>query len=242
MVFRKGVSEVVANVLIILLVIVGVAVIWAVVKPTIQKTSEAVQSDCFTIQLAPVKCEINLEPTSSNFGNVTYTIKRTSGQGDLRQIALSYTGKVIYYSNNLVLTNLNLYVAYLLNQNQALVKENAQDLDELETFSIIKSAINNRDFNFDALANGINLSASTAGIVSTSILTLQSIQPSLNIDLFYLPSTITAHPIIGDEGLICDVGTQPIDCSCTGSLCASVASLSQAEPKCNSLPCTATLS
>ncbi len=56
---RKGVSEVVANVLIVLLVIVGVAVIWAVVKPTIQKASDTVQSDCFTVQVEPQSCELS---------------------------------------------------------------------------------------------------------------------------------------------------------------------------------------
>ena len=53
---RKGVSEVVANVLIVLLVIVGIAVIWSVVKPTIDKSSNAVRSDCFTVQVEPVSC------------------------------------------------------------------------------------------------------------------------------------------------------------------------------------------
>ena len=53
---RKGVSEVVANVLIVLLVIVGIAVIWSVVKPTIDKSSQQIQSDCFTVQVEPVSC------------------------------------------------------------------------------------------------------------------------------------------------------------------------------------------
>ena len=53
---RKGVSEVVANVLIVLLVIVGIAVIWSVVKPTIERASDTVQSDCFTVQVEPQSC------------------------------------------------------------------------------------------------------------------------------------------------------------------------------------------
>ena len=54
---RKGVSEVVANVLIVLLVIVGIAVIWSVVKPTIERTADTVQSDCFTVQVEPQSCD-----------------------------------------------------------------------------------------------------------------------------------------------------------------------------------------
>src|SRR3989344_181788 len=53
---RKGVSEVVANVLIVLLVIVVIAVILSVVKPTIERTADTVQSDCFTVQVEPQSC------------------------------------------------------------------------------------------------------------------------------------------------------------------------------------------
>jgi FlaG/FlaF family flagellin (archaellin) len=50
---KKGVSEVVANVLIVLLVIVGVAVVWAVVKPTLDKSSKQIAgaNDCFGANL-----------------------------------------------------------------------------------------------------------------------------------------------------------------------------------------------
>ncbi len=53
---KKGVSEVVANVLIVLLVIVGVGVIWSVVKPTIDKAGKDINADCFTAKVSPVSC------------------------------------------------------------------------------------------------------------------------------------------------------------------------------------------
>ena len=55
---KKGVSEVVANVLIVLLVIVGIAVIWSVVKPTIDKGAGGIQNagDCFSVSVSPVSC------------------------------------------------------------------------------------------------------------------------------------------------------------------------------------------
>ncbi len=84
---RKGVSEVVANVLIVLLVIVGVAVIWAVVKPTIQKASDTVQSDCFTVQIEPQSCIIYAGAT----GNMTnLTIKRNPGAGNFDDIEVVF--------------------------------------------------------------------------------------------------------------------------------------------------------
>ena len=74
---KKGVSEVVANVLIVLLVIVGVAVIWSVVKPTIDKGAKGIQSDCFTLSVEPVKCVIlPIVPTS-----IDVTVKRNPGLG-----------------------------------------------------------------------------------------------------------------------------------------------------------------
>ena len=55
---RKGVSEVVANVLIVLLVIVGIAVIWSVVKPTVDKGSQGIKTgaECLSLSLEPVSC------------------------------------------------------------------------------------------------------------------------------------------------------------------------------------------
>ena len=54
---KKGVSTVVANVLIVLLVIVGIAVIWAVVNPTLEKSAKGIQTaDCFNVKVKPVSC------------------------------------------------------------------------------------------------------------------------------------------------------------------------------------------
>ncbi len=74
---RKGVSEVVANVLIVLLVIVGIAVIWSVVKPTIDKGAKGIQSDCITLSVDPVKCVLD----ASGGSNVIVTVKRNTGLG-----------------------------------------------------------------------------------------------------------------------------------------------------------------
>ncbi len=84
MLSKKGVSEVVANVLIVLLVIVGIAVIWSVVKPTIDKGAAGVQADCFTIGVEPVSCDV-----SGTMANVT--IKRNPGAGTFETIEILFS-------------------------------------------------------------------------------------------------------------------------------------------------------
>lgn len=76
---KKGVSEVVANVLIVLLVIVGIAVIWSVVKPTIDKGAQGVQADCFTVSVEPVSCAIAGTTATVN-------VKRNPGAGDFTNV------------------------------------------------------------------------------------------------------------------------------------------------------------
>ncbi len=82
---RKGVSEVVANILIVLLVIVGIAVIWSVVKPTIDKGAKGIQGDCFTVSVQPVSC------TSPN-GKWKVGVKRNPGAGTFEKIELLFNG------------------------------------------------------------------------------------------------------------------------------------------------------
>jgi FlaG/FlaF family flagellin (archaellin) len=83
---KKGVSEVVANVLIVLLVIVGIAVIWSVVKPTIDKGAKGVQADCFTVALEPVSCTA----AGSVEGNYNVVVKRNPGAGNFEEVHLLF--------------------------------------------------------------------------------------------------------------------------------------------------------
>lgn len=76
---RKGVSEVVANVLIVLLVIVGIAVIWSVVKPTIDKGAKGINADCFTVSVEPVSCDLTTNMVK---------IKRNPGSGTFEDIEI----------------------------------------------------------------------------------------------------------------------------------------------------------
>jgi len=55
---KKGISAVIANVLIVLLVIASIGIIWAVVRPTIQSAGEQVSSDCFSLLINAESCSI----------------------------------------------------------------------------------------------------------------------------------------------------------------------------------------
>ena len=82
---KKGVSEVVANVLIVLLVIVGVAVIWSVVKPTIDKSAKGIETGtaCTGVSLEVVSCA-----RGANDWDVV--VKRNTGAGELTGLKLIF--------------------------------------------------------------------------------------------------------------------------------------------------------
>ena len=56
MVMRKGISGVVATILIVLLVVVSVAILWGAVRPLISSTNNRVQPDCLTVDLDVTSC------------------------------------------------------------------------------------------------------------------------------------------------------------------------------------------
>ena len=83
---RKGVSEVVANVLIVLLVIVGIAVIWSVVKPTVDKGAQGIKtgSECLSLSLEAVSCTYT--GTAA-----TVIVKRNPGAGNFENLELVFS-------------------------------------------------------------------------------------------------------------------------------------------------------
>lgn len=88
---KKGVSEVVANVLIVLLVIVGVAVIWSVVKPTIDKSAEQIDTGCFEVSLEATSCKSNPAVTTTTATTKwDVVVKRSTGAGKLTGMKLIF--------------------------------------------------------------------------------------------------------------------------------------------------------
>lgn len=79
---KKGLSDIVTNVLIILLVLVAVGIIWLFLRPTVSSVGNVQGStDCLTIDVQPVSCT----------GGNTVTIKRNAGVGALRGIVVVST-------------------------------------------------------------------------------------------------------------------------------------------------------
>ena len=74
---RKGISEVVTVILIILLSVAAIIIVWQVVKPLIERPASSAQTDCVTV---------SLEITSASKAAGTVIVKRSPGAGDLTAI------------------------------------------------------------------------------------------------------------------------------------------------------------
>ena len=81
---RKGISGVVATILIVLLVVVSVAILWGAVRPLISSTNNRVQPDCLTV---------DLDVTSCVYANniVDVVVKRGVGEGDVTAIKFAFS-------------------------------------------------------------------------------------------------------------------------------------------------------
>jgi len=71
---KRGLSQVVTTVIIILLVLAAIAIIWSFVRPVIESSSQQISADCSTIDLEVASCTTD---------GTSYVIKRNVGQGDL---------------------------------------------------------------------------------------------------------------------------------------------------------------
>ena len=85
---KKGLSDIVTNVLIILLVLVAVSIIWLFLRPTIQQGAGSLggAADCLTVQIEPVSCEYPGQGTDQYI-----QVRRKAGAGALNEVALIFT-------------------------------------------------------------------------------------------------------------------------------------------------------
>lgn len=72
---KKGLSDVITTVLIILLVLAAVAIIASFALPAIRKGASQINSDCLTQQLIPTVCKV----TSTTTKNTDVTLKWVEG-------------------------------------------------------------------------------------------------------------------------------------------------------------------
>ncbi|MCX6748530.1 MAG: hypothetical protein NT076_02910 [Candidatus Pacearchaeota archaeon] len=70
---KRGLSSIVATVLIILLVIVAIGIVWAVLKPSITKSAQSANLDCIKIdlELEAMNCSAGQFRVTSKAGDVT---------------------------------------------------------------------------------------------------------------------------------------------------------------------------
>ena len=82
---KRGLSEIVTNVLIILLVLVSVGIIWAVLNSTIRNGTGQLggAADCLTVQLEPISCDST---------NNEVTLRRGAGEGALKEVSIVVSG------------------------------------------------------------------------------------------------------------------------------------------------------
>lgn len=88
---KRGLSDIVTNVLIILLVLVAVTIIWFFLRPTIEGGAGQLggAGDCLTVQLEPVSCSF----VSSSGGTSLYDVevKRNPGSATVSDLKLVFT-------------------------------------------------------------------------------------------------------------------------------------------------------
>lgn len=84
---KRGLSEVVTTVLLILLVIAAIGIIWGFVQPFLTRGGEAVTTVCLTLDIQPVNCKINYNVGgTATTANITY--KWAAGDAQLSGVKL----------------------------------------------------------------------------------------------------------------------------------------------------------
>lgn len=88
---RRGLSEVVTTVLIILVVLAALVLIWAAVRPLLNKASSDIggSGDCLVLDLETVSCTLDSEQVGSIVANVV--VKRGATEGDLTGVRFVFS-------------------------------------------------------------------------------------------------------------------------------------------------------
>ena len=83
---KRGISSVVSNALLILIVTISVGTVWVLVTKTTEKPTNQMGNDCLTLNLAPLSCTI--DSTNPNAPQINFIVQRKSGQGTLSGVKL----------------------------------------------------------------------------------------------------------------------------------------------------------
>tara|TARA_Y100000034_G_scaffold127740_1_gene181135 strand:- start:94 stop:1182 length:1089 start_codon:yes stop_codon:yes gene_type:complete len=96
---KKGISAVVASILIVLLTVASVAIIWVIIRPTIEKTGQGIEfgSREFNMGLKILGDKIELD---RDIKSVAFVVKRKAGKADLtglKVILLDSEGNIAFF-------------------------------------------------------------------------------------------------------------------------------------------------
>lgn len=82
---RRGLSDVVTTVLIILLVLAAVAIIWGYLRGALEQSGSQITGACLTLDLKPLSCNV-----SANGLSATVRYGRNSGEATLSNVTLVF--------------------------------------------------------------------------------------------------------------------------------------------------------
>lgn len=109
---KKGLSEVVTAILIVLLAVAAVIIVWAVIRPMIQGSSSQVQTSCVTLDVEIVA----VDETGNDI-----TLRRNVGDGELHSLVFTFetaTGTTVGYTDEITgFDQLETYVVQDVNAN-----------------------------------------------------------------------------------------------------------------------------
>jgi len=90
---KKGLSTIIATLLIILLVLVAAGIIWVVVKKVISKNSELVAFESTTVDLEIISVTQPKNPATGNIISTKVKVRRNPGEGEIVGLIFSITNK-----------------------------------------------------------------------------------------------------------------------------------------------------
>ena len=96
MINKRGLSQIVTTILMILIVISAIAIIFAAIRPAIESASKEITTDCFTISMEIESCSIGDFDGEADNSDVQITVKRNPGKGKLNGLKFLFdTGNVL---------------------------------------------------------------------------------------------------------------------------------------------------
>ena len=97
---RKGLSDVIVTVLLVLLALVAIGVVWFFISPFLSRTTSQVSADCFTVNTKIDSCQVTMLTSPKNGSVIDYQwkVKREPGTGNVQDMKFIF--EVDYFSGS----------------------------------------------------------------------------------------------------------------------------------------------